>query len=171
MKRFLFAVAVVLTVGFMSVCAYANPVGEIGEAAGVTVEEQELRELDFTLTGGIKDDGTAESTFDESRTISGKSEDGSVIDIVVYKKNASGELEESSSYNIGIGASGLFSQAVDLQIGENLVVLDAQMDGCITIHKEIVIKRKKREIKTELENIISLPGSYTNLARQIVTVN
>ncbi len=118
--------------------------------------------VEFSVTSGVELGGT-ESTFDKLRTITGSSENGSLISITLSKKNASGTLNEYASYEIEIGPTGLFSQTVELELGENIVSVSADKEGKNSSYGECVIRRKKREIKTELENGISIPGMSTTV--------
>ncbi len=152
MKKIMFFMIVFFTLGFASVSANAAPLeSEQGQ-------ETALREVEVSITGGMKDDGTVESTFDDSRTISGSAEDGTEICIDVFTKTAGGTLKENSTYNVSVGVTGLFSQTVNLEIGENVVIVSASKDDCETVTESATIKRKRKAIKTTLENGISIPG-------------
>lgn len=130
-----------------------------GSLTAAPADLEELEVIDFEITDGILSSKKTESTFDDSRTISGVADQGALIVISVSTKDAEGDLEENASYDMEVGASGLFSQTIELAIGENIVEITASKDGCEPIIKDAVIKRKKREIKTELEKVISIPGN------------
>lgn len=134
--------------------AYAGPLN-----AAEVVEENQERELDFSITSGIDLSKKSQSTFDSSRTISGVAEQGTAVEINVSTKDADGEWTDPVCYETLVGASGLFSHTVTLALGDNLVEVSASLEGCETISQGTVVKRKKMEIKTELENTISVPGS------------
>lgn len=134
--------------------AYAGPLN-----ATEVVEENQERELDFSITSGIDLSKKSQSTFDSSRTISGVAEQGTAVEINVSTKDADGEWNDPVRYETLVGASGLFSHTVTLALGDNLVEVSASLEGCETVSQSTVVKRKKMEIKTELENTISVPGS------------
>lgn len=156
MRKYLVTLTALTLMCFTNVVAYAGP---LSAASAVPVEEAVvLPAVVFDVSSGIKSFDKTESTFDESRTISGSSEQGAVIAISVSTKNADGNLKVNSAYNIEVGASGLFSQTIELAVGENVVKISVCKDGCSAVDEEATIKRKKREIKNELENGISIPG-------------
>ena len=117
--------------------------------------------VEFNVTSGVEL-GQTESTFDKTRTITGSSENGSFVSISLSKKNTSGVLNEYANYSIEIGPTGLFSQTVELELGENIVSITAEKNGKAKNTGECTVRRKKREIKTELETGISIPG-MTNI--------
>ncbi len=126
-------------------------------------DEYSSNSVNFSVTSGIEI-GDTESTFDKTRTITGWSENGSTISISLSKKNASGTLSNYANYEIQIGPTGLFSQTVELEIGENVIYIEADKNGKNTSSGICTIKRKNRLIKTELENGISIPGMNTTIA-------
>ena len=142
MKKLFFIFAVITMFLITSYSAYAGSPGS---------------ESSFEITSGVSLD-KVQSTFDSSRTISGFAEEGTIVKITLSSRNASGELTEYATYEMEVGASSIFSQSVDLELGENVIVITSEFDGEETASEEAVIKRKKREIKTELENSISIPG-------------
>lgn len=111
----------------------------------------------FEITGGIDETKEVETTFDKTKTISGTAEKGTEINISIYKMSEEEELTELNSYDLTVGPSGIFSQTIDLEIGENYIVISANKDDKHSSF-ETIIKRKKSEIKTELEKGIVLPG-------------
>lgn len=162
MKKIVVASAIFMLLCVAPVCAYAGP---HNSPVGQTTKEETLPSVSFSVTSGMKTDKKTESTFDDSRTISGSADQGAAIAIDVYTKDASGELVVSSNYSIEVGASGLFSQTIDLELGENVVTVTAEKDGYSSVCEEATIKRKKRDIKKELESGISIPGSSTNTGK------
>lgn len=174
MKKYLITLAVIMLVGVMPNSVYAGSLtavpGEVQKETQQNVDEDEtesdreeefedeLESVEFEITDGITRSKKTESTFDDSRTISGVAEKGTLIVISVSTRNAEGDLEENACYDMEVGASGLFSQAIELEIGENVVEITASKDERETVSKKAVIKRKKREIKKELENTICIPG-------------
>lgn len=171
MKKYLITLAVIMLVSVMPNSVYAGSLAVIPEEIPKEIQqnvdeneadsdgEEELESVEFEITDGITLSKKTESTFDDSRTISGVAEKGALIVIRVSTKNAEGDLEENACYDMEVGASGLFSQAIELEIGENVVEITASKENHETISKQTVIKRKKREIKKELENTICIPGN------------
>lgn len=162
MKRILFAMTVLMLLSFAPISAYAvtlNASTSADQLSTDAMQEEELPDVTFAVSGGMKTDNKTESTFDESRTISGSAEKGTKITISVGVRNADDKLKESCSYELEVGISGLFSQTIDLSLGENVVEITAEKEGFHSVSEEAVIKRKKRDIKTELENGISIPGN------------
>lgn len=155
MKKSIFALTIIAFLCVAPISVYANPLTEppIQEESMDEIQE----DVEFSITGGIE----SKSTFDESRTISGSAEQGTKIAISVSSKDVNGDLSESACYKIKVGVSGLFSQMIDLELGENIVTITAEKEGCNTVDEEVIIKRKSREIKNELENGISIPGNNT----------
>lgn len=149
---FIMLIAAVLLLFIVPCSAYAGPL----DAAS---EEQSRSEVNFSITSGVNLTKKVQSTFDSSRTISGVADQGTEIAISVSTKDASGELQESANYDMEVGASQLFSQTVELSLGDNFIEIIASKDGFETVTESTIIKRKKEEIKTELENSISVPGS------------
>lgn len=170
MKKYLITLAVIMLVGVMPNSVYAGSLTAVPEEVQKETQqnvdedetesdrEDELESVEFEITDGITRSKKTESTFDDSRTISGVAEKGTLIVISVSTRNAEGDLEENACYDMEVGASGLFSQAIELEIGENVVEITASKDERETVSKKAVIKRKKREIKKELENTICIPG-------------
>lgn len=119
----------------------------------------------FEITGGIDGTKEIETTFDKTKTISGTAEEGTEIIISVYEPNEKNQNDENddeeftelNSYTLIVGPSGIFSQTIDLEVGENYIVISANKDDKNSSF-ETIIKRKKSEIKTELEKGIVLPG-------------
>lgn len=112
----------------------------------------------FQVTSGIEEDSEkAEVTFDDSRVISGTAENGTELTISVYLKSSSGKLKEKDSFVTKVGASGIFSETINLYLGENLVEIQGDRDGDQS-SQEVLIKRKSEKIRTELEEDIALPG-------------
>ena len=107
------------------------------------------------ITGGIDMEKDSESTFDETRTITGKAECGTVIIINVYAYNEDGELALMKTYETEVGASGHFSKSIDLFEGENVIIIGTD-DGSANF--AALIKRKSEEIKNRLERVVCMPG-------------
>lgn len=129
-------------------------------------------EISFKITSGLDLNKEKESTFDKKRTISGTAKDGTMVTINVYSdsepdSSQNGEETEVSSnsdykeeqfYEIAVGASGIFSQTIYLNLGENTIDITVESEDSETIEKSFIINRKSREIKQELEKTIVLPG-------------
>lgn len=121
----------------------------------------------FEITGGLDAEKETETTFDTDRAISGAAEKDTEIMIVVYKAvyhDDETEYEEINTYEFTVGPSGLFSQTVDLELGENYIQIIAAKGKKQSV-VEAVIKRKDSEIKSELSQIKALPGQRTSAAK------
>lgn len=112
----------------------------------------------FYITGGLDFSKEAQATFDKTRTITGKADEGTTVLITVYEKlpQKKQQLKEIETYNITVGASGYFNQTIDLVFGENVINIDFKQ-GKKTDSISTSITRKKSEIKNELEQAIILP--------------
>lgn len=108
-------------------------------------------EGDFAVSVGMEEESVA--TFEESRTFSGTAAVGDVVTISLYTENSRGNQVLRSSYELEIGASGLFSQSVPLYVGENWVEIS---DGDTV--ESISVRRYAKALKVELKNGISRPG-------------
>lgn len=114
----------------------------------------------FEITGGIDLQKDAETTFNSSRTISGTAEKDTKVVVTVYDVAGEGEkttLTEVDSCTATVGLTEIFIQSVDLDVGKNLIVVQAY-NGDKYSEASAVIKRKKSEIKNELRQNIVLPG-------------
>ena len=154
MKKFSIAFLVVMLFCFAPVFVYAGPLD--AEAA--------KQELGFSVTSGIDLSKETQSTFDDSKTIAGTANQGTAIEIIVSSKDASGDLADEESYCMEVGASGMFSQTVELSLGENVVSITASKKGYDTVREETIVKRRNITIKNELENTVSIPGGTRNLS-------
>ena len=112
----------------------------------------------------------SESTFDESRIISGTAQEGVTVEISICTKTSSGELRERDCYVTEVGLSGLFSQTVDLRLGENIIFITASKQDAETVEQEYKIKRKQRIIKEKLENSIFIPGESSVTGSRIISL-
>ena len=108
------------------------------------------------LTGGIDMDKRYESTFNDTRTITGRAERGTIITIDVCTQDDEDVLTVMKSYEIEIGVSGFFSKNVKLFEGENIIVISTE-DGSASVMA--LIKRKSEEIKNRLERGVCIPGN------------
>lgn len=110
----------------------------------------------FEITSGLPKE--IESTFDDSRTIIGIAEKNTNVTVSVsHAADGEEEPEVTDYFEITVGASGMFSQSIHLQMGENTVVVTAAK-GKYQSEKVALIKRKDKEIKLELEQGLALPG-------------
>lgn len=98
------------------------------------------------------------STFAERRTVYGEAKHGTQVSLSVDQKNAGGEMQNISTQTLTVGVMGIFSATVSLQEGYNYVTLTAEKDGYTTTSHTITIKRVPQQIKSELQNLIVLPG-------------
>ncbi len=108
------------------------------------------------ITGGIDMEKIYESTFDETRTITGKAECGTVIVINVCTEDDDDVLNVVKTYEIEVGISGYFSKNIGLYEGENIIII-SDSDNNATI--VAMIRRKSEEIKNRLERGIYIPGN------------
>ena len=111
------------------------------------------------ITGGIEMDKKYESTFNDTRTITGKAERGTIITIDVCTQDDEDDedvLTVMKSYEIEIGVSGFFSKNVKLFEGENIIIISTD-DGSASVMA--LIKRKSEEIKNRLERGVCIPGN------------
>lgn len=112
----------------------------------------------FTITSGVDLSKDIKYTFDKTRNIVGKADEGSIITITLSEKKLEKEekLEEKEKYKIVVGASGYFAQTVNLTVGTNIIDISMQ-NGEKTENVTAYVKRKKSEIKKELEQSVILP--------------
>ncbi|GFI61644.1 hypothetical protein IMSAG049_00805 [Clostridiales bacterium] len=116
------------------------------------------------ITGGIDMDKEKESTFNDTRTITGRAEKGANITINVCIENEDyDEFDEEDlkfivldSYDIEIGVSGYFSKNIKLFEGENIIIIGTEDNSSGII---AYIKRKDVKIKDRLERGVCIPGS------------
>ena len=87
MKKFSIAFIVVMLFCFAPVFVYARPLDA----------ETAEQELGFSVTSGIDMSKETQSTFDDSKTISGIADQGTAIEISVSTKDANGDLKESAN--------------------------------------------------------------------------
>ena len=76
-------------------------------------------------------------------------------------------MTENANFVLEVGVSGIFSQTVELSLGENVVEITASKEGYETVSEETIIKRRNITIKNELENTVSIPGGTRNLSLTI----
>ena len=78
---------------------------------------------------------------------------------MLYTVNSKGVSTEREKYEISVGKSGLFSQSVDLRLGENRIEISALKEGKEVFSDSVIVNRKESFIKHRLESSIYLPGS------------
>ena len=159
----------------VNISVFANPISyenteEIVDILPLKISIEDFEELDvidmfdedFNMQGfeirsfEMKD---IESTFDLVRNFSGLAQKDTEIMIKVFVLDAEemDMLVENESYQIYVGASGIFSQSVALSLGKNYIIIYVNKGEEESIFKTL-IKRKDIEIKQELEQGIVLPG-------------
>ncbi len=107
------------------------------------------------ITGGIDMEKDSESTFDDSRTITGRAECGTYIIINVCMLDEDNELTVIDSYETEVGVSGYFSKNIEIYEGENIIFISTD-DGSANV--VALIKRKSEKIKNRLERVVCMPG-------------
>ncbi len=108
----------------------------------------------FEVTSGIDFSKDRISTFDESKTISGTANNDTEINIQVYSLGAEEDMLLVDDYTLTVGLSGIFTQTIDLSMGENFIVIYADDEDN---KAEITVNRKKETVKKALENGVYLP--------------
>lgn len=98
------------------------------------------------------------STFAERRTIYGEAKHGTQITLSVNQKDACGNMQNVSTDTLTVGIMGIFSATAPLQEGYNYVTLTAEKDGYTATSHTMTIKRVPKQIKSELQNLMVLPG-------------
>lgn len=146
MKKLILTIILLLT-NFNSILVYAASISDNEDNSN------------FAITGGLDFSKDTDSTFDKIKTIIGKADEGATITITVYEKllEKEEELKENEKYTIVVGASGYFSQTINLVVGENIIDIDVKFKEKESICNSTSIIRKKSEIKSELEQAIILP--------------
>ena len=69
------------------------------------------------------------------------------------------DTQPTEIYEIEVVSSGIFSQSIELELGDNTIVLVFEKENCQTVVKQFNITRKSRDIKEVLENGIVFPGT------------
>ena len=114
----------------------------------------------LTVSSGLNiDTKEAESTFDAHRIIYGEAEPGTTITVSVNHKNAKGAMQTVSSQHIVVGSMGIFSVAMDLELGYNYISLSAKKQGHNEVSHTVTVKRLSQQIKKNLQKMIALPGN------------
>jgi len=140
----MFGFFVIILVLIGSVFAYADSFSDVESVVEIT--------SDFDLAS------SKISTFDDEKTISGTAPVGTMIEISISSKNFVGKFKQNQFYTIEVGSSEIFSQAIDLKLGENLVEFSAYIDEEKVFEGETTVNRKNRSIKVQLEKGIYIPG-------------
>lgn len=126
-------------------------------AYAASISDSEVKS-NFSITGGLNLSKEINSTFDKVKTVTGKADEGSTVTITVYEKLLEKEekLKEVDKYKIVVGASGYFTQNINLNVGENIVDIEVKDKNNKSSSVSTTITRKKSEIKNELEQAIIL---------------
>ena len=151
MKKILFSIIVVLFVMSTSIFVYAD--------------SSKTNEDIVKITSDFNFDDEKISTFNNERTITGSAKEGTVIEISISTKNFTGRFREVDVYMITVGKSGIFSQAVSLSIGENLVTMQVFQGEEVVKEECVIVNRKKRSIKTQLETSVYVPGGSLSIKK------
>lgn len=156
MKKLLFSFA------FLFVCLYTTSTVYAGFSTDDTAavsEAADLPAVEFEILSGIDIEKCYLSTFDSTLTISGKAESGSLITVILWTKDTDGNFISQTEYNVEVGAVALFSQILELKVGENNFTLYIDKPEHAGIVIDFVVKRKQQVIKTVLENSVAMPGT------------
>ncbi len=108
----------------------------------------------FEITSGLDFSKDTVSTFDNSKTISGTAEKDTEIKIEVYSVDSE-DMTLTNDYALTVGVSGIFSQIIDLSLGENFIVVSSGDSD--ESKAEITVNRKTEAVKRALENGVYLP--------------
>lgn len=145
MRKLFFTLILIFVLSFLnSIVALASP--------------QSKNQSNFSITSGIELTEETKTTFDKSRTITGSAPIGSIVSIKVYEKfpDKKEKLNLIDSYSIIVGSTGYFSQNINLVVGENIIDIDVSHQNKEIGSVSTTIKRKKSEIKNELEQGFTL---------------
>jgi len=144
MKKVLFSVLVLLFVMSINVFAYANSF------------ENDKKLVEITSSFNFADEKI--STFNNEKTLTGSAPEGTVIEISISTRNFTGKFKEVDFYTMEVGKSEIFSQAVNLSVGENLITMQVIKGRQVIEEENVIVNKKKRSIKTQLETSIYVPG-------------
>jgi len=147
MRKFLYIGIFALVMFFSTAEVRANSL-ENDPVSSVNIEKSGILDLDMIkITAGIMK--KHEVTFDRYRNISGEADKGMVITFVVYQE---GKKDNAKIYTQVVGASGLFSQLIELKEGNNYIIIVAKQYEQEKAFK-FRIDCKDTTIKKELEEI------------------
>lgn len=121
--------------------------------------QSKTEDSNFSITSGIDLSEQTKTTFDQNKTITGYAPVGSTISITVYEKlpDKKEKLNLIENYSIIVGSTGYFNQSINLNVGENIININVLNDKKTIDSVSTTIKRKKSEIKNELEQGFNLP--------------
>lgn len=92
-------------------------------------------------------------TFDTKRVFSGFVETGTFITFLVETKTAKG-FSDVFEKTVEVGASGLYSETINLSVGENIIyILAGNLDNMETILETSVV-RKSMDVKNCLKDTV-----------------
>ncbi|MGL4790902.1 MAG: hypothetical protein ACRCW1_05775 [Anaerotignaceae bacterium] len=100
------------------------------------------KQTEVSITSTFNFEKSRMSTFDEQKTIAGAANKGTEIEIMVYTLDEDGEVNEEAVYNITVGKTGLFTQTIDVYLGENYVEFHATEGTLETFEESTVVNRK-----------------------------
>lgn len=109
----------------------------------------------FEITGGLTND--VEFTFDTIRVLVGSALDGTEITIRIFEYTEDGSFSRLFEDSLTVGASGVFSKRIDLELGQNFILLSAEEEYGTSVFTALIV-RKDIEIQHELVQGIVLPG-------------
>jgi hypothetical protein len=114
----------------------------------ISSAEEDILDLGvIKITAGLTKE--QEVTFDKVRNIAGEAKEGTVLVFKVYQDK---EQEDKETYSQSVGASGLFSQLINLKVGKNYIEIKVEQENNEQVFL-FEISRKKEEIKKELEEV------------------
>lgn len=144
------------------------PFTAYGQSLGNQTPKTAEEPIQFEITNGLTRE--SEPTFDDKRSISISVEPGTEVVLYVYSverienfKPSEYKLDESKakqiySSTVVVGESGLYYQTIDIEIGDNIVQFLLQKDKKTSVERYYLIRRKRREVKVDLEQGRVIPG-------------
>lgn len=153
MRKYLYMMVFALMILFSIKEVSAKDLSAHSNVSAKTYETSSDEQSDILDLGVIKVTSgltkEQEVTFDKVRNISGEAKEGTLLVFKVYQDK---DQEDKETYSQSVGASGLFSQLINLKEGKNYIEIKVDYkDGEKVFLFEI--NRKKEEIKKELEEV------------------
>jgi hypothetical protein len=118
-----------------------------GRRSEIKVNQIGIGKLNFKLLNGFEKD--IEYTFNSSRTISGTSEEDTIITVTVFRDKEM--TQEVVKYVKIVSSLGIFSQEIDLRHGGNYILINAAK-GTKEAEVRVSVTRLDIRLKQELEN-------------------
>lgn len=116
-------------------------------------------EPSLTITSGLElESEETECTFDDSRVIYGEAAPETEITFTISQMDKYGELQEVYSDHFTVSSLGLFSAAFPLEMGYNYITMTMERNDLEEKIIETVVKRVPQDVKTQLQQMIALPG-------------